>query len=110
MDNLTLAGAPQRSHERTTDEADVSLVHRMASGDAEALGEFHDRWHSYVYVMVARRVSARNDRDDVIEAIFWQAWQVPRASNGRVAVFVRGYTQWRRAGRVARPRDATLAT
>jgi len=67
--------------------ADASLVARMAGGDQQALGALYDRWHPLVHAVVLRIVRQRDDVDDVVEEVFWQAWrQSGRYDPARAAV------------------------
>ena len=54
---------------------DVTLLHRMAEGDEQALGAFYDRWNPLVHAVVLRIVRQQDDVDDVVEEAFWQAWR-----------------------------------
>jgi RNA polymerase sigma-70 factor (ECF subfamily) len=56
-------------------DADVPLVGRIAGGDADALGEFYDRWAASVHSAVLAIVRERSDAEDVVEETFWQAWR-----------------------------------
>lgn len=54
---------------------DATLLHRMAEGDEQALGVFHDRWSPLVHAVVLRIVRQPDDVEDVVEEAFWQAWR-----------------------------------
>ena len=69
-----LSGMPH-STPAPGDDADVSLVRRMAGGDADALGAFYDRWAAQVQAAVLAIVRDRADAEDVVEEAFWQAWR-----------------------------------
>jgi RNA polymerase sigma-70 factor (ECF subfamily) len=47
----------------------------MAAGDADALGEFYDRWALPVQAVVLSIVRGPLDAEDVVEETFWQAWR-----------------------------------
>lgn len=47
----------------------------MAVRDEAALGVFYDRWNPLVHAVVLRIVRQREDVEDVVEEIFWQAWR-----------------------------------
>ncbi len=55
--------------------ADASLILRMARGDELALGSLYDRWSDGVHALVARIVRDEAEAEEVVEAVFWQAWQ-----------------------------------
>jgi RNA polymerase sigma-70 factor (ECF subfamily) len=55
------------------DEAE--LLRRIAAGDERALGELYDRWSSRVHALVFRLLRDRDDAEDVVEDVFWQAWR-----------------------------------
>ena len=66
---------------------EASLVSRMAAGDEQALGELYDQWHPLVNAVVMRILRQRDDVDDVVEEVFWQAWrQAGRYDPSRAAV------------------------
>ncbi|MDB4914754.1 MAG: polymerase sigma factor, sigma-70 family [Gemmatimonadetes bacterium] len=66
---------------------DAALVQRMAKGDEHALGALYDRWHPLVHAVVLRIVRQRDDVDDVVEEVFWQAWrQAERFQTARGSV------------------------
>jgi RNA polymerase sigma-70 factor (ECF subfamily) len=54
---------------------DAELLRRMGAGDERALGELYDRWSSRVYALVFRLLRDRDDAEDVVEEVFWQAWR-----------------------------------
>jgi hypothetical protein len=86
------------SSRRTNTNLEGALVEQMATGDVEALGVLCDRWADAVRALVVRIVSDEADADDVVEAVFWQAWcQAPPARGcspwlavGPLIVYVRG--------------------
>jgi RNA polymerase sigma-70 factor (ECF subfamily) len=51
------------------------LIRRMAAGDREAFGPFYDRYAPLVYPLVVRIVRDRTDAADVLQDVFWEAWQ-----------------------------------
>jgi RNA polymerase sigma-70 factor (ECF subfamily) len=66
---------------------DAALLRRMAEGDEQALGLFYDRWQPLVHGVVLRIVRQRDDVEDVVEEVFWQAWrQAGRYETGRGSV------------------------
>jgi RNA polymerase sigma-70 factor, ECF subfamily len=62
---------------RSIDEAaiDTAIVHRMAVGEDAALGALYDRWADGVHALVIRIVRDDAEAEEVVEAVFWQAWQ-----------------------------------
>ncbi len=80
-----VGSAPATSVAEGADEA--ALVRRMAEGDEQALGALYDRWHPLVNAVVARVLRQRDDVEDVVEEVFWQAWrQAARYDPARAAV------------------------
>lgn len=59
----------------TPDADDRALLRRVAARDAEALGEFFDRWEAPVHAFVARLIETAEARERVVEAVFWAVWQ-----------------------------------
>jgi RNA polymerase sigma-70 factor (ECF subfamily) len=55
--------------------AGEDLVRRLAAGDRDAFGRFYDRYAPLVYPLVLRIVRDRADAADVLQEIFWEAWQ-----------------------------------
>jgi RNA polymerase sigma-70 factor, ECF subfamily len=51
------------------------LVRQMAAGDREAFGAFYDRYAPLVYPLIVRIVRDRSDAADVLQDVFWEAWQ-----------------------------------
>ena len=54
---------------------DAAIVEMMASSDEQALGALYDRWSTAVHALVTRIVRDDADAEEVVEAVFWQAWQ-----------------------------------
>jgi RNA polymerase sigma-70 factor (ECF subfamily) len=55
--------------------AGEELIRRMAAGDRDAFGRFYDRYAPLVYPLVLRVVRDRADAADVLQDVFWEAWQ-----------------------------------
>jgi RNA polymerase sigma-70 factor (ECF subfamily) len=53
----------------------ADLVRRLAAGDRAAFAPFYDRYAPFVYPLVLRIVRDRADAADVLQEIFWDAWQ-----------------------------------
>jgi RNA polymerase sigma-70 factor (ECF subfamily) len=54
---------------------DTELIRRMASKDSGALEAFYDRYNRIAFTMVFRIVRIREDAEDILSDVFWQAWQ-----------------------------------
>jgi RNA polymerase sigma-70 factor (ECF subfamily) len=55
--------------------AGEELIRRLAAGDRDAFGPFYDRYAPLVYPLVLRIVRDRADAADVLQDVFWEAWQ-----------------------------------
>ena len=62
---------------RSSEDAawDVAIIERMATGHESALGALYDRWADAVNALVVRIVRDEVEAEEVVEAVFWQAWQ-----------------------------------
>ena len=47
----------------------------MAAGDREACARFYDRYAPLVFPLILRVVRDRSDAADVLQDVFWEAWQ-----------------------------------
>jgi RNA polymerase sigma-70 factor (ECF subfamily) len=47
----------------------------MTAGDREAFSRFYDRYAPLVYPLILRVVRDRSDAADVLQDVFWEAWQ-----------------------------------
>jgi RNA polymerase sigma-70 factor, ECF subfamily len=54
---------------------DLELIRQMASKDAGALDAFYERYKRTAFSLVYRIVGNREDAEDVLVDVFWQAWQ-----------------------------------
>src|SRR5919204_920216 len=54
----------------------AELIQRMADGDRSAFAEFYDRFAALVYPLVLRIVREPADVADVMQEVFWEAWQL----------------------------------
>jgi RNA polymerase sigma-70 factor (ECF subfamily) len=54
---------------------DTELIRRIASRDDGALEAFYDRYNRIVFTLVFRIVRIREDAEDILSDVFWQAWQ-----------------------------------
>ena len=55
--------------------AGQDLIRRMAAGDRDAFSRFYDRYSPLVFPLVLRIVRDRADAADVLQDVFWEAWQ-----------------------------------
>ncbi len=53
----------------------VDLIRAMAAGDRDAFARFYDRYASLVYPLIVRIVRDRTDAAEVLQDVFWEAWQ-----------------------------------
>jgi RNA polymerase sigma-70 factor, ECF subfamily len=54
---------------------EAALIRRMAEGDREAFKELYDRHARQVYPFILRIVRDPSDAADVLQEVFWEAWQ-----------------------------------
>lgn len=54
---------------------DSELIRRMAAKEARALDAFYERYKRAAFSLVYRIVGNREDAEDVLVDVFWQAWQ-----------------------------------
>jgi len=55
--------------------AGEDLIRRLAAGDRDAFARFYDRYAPLVYPLILRVVRDRADAADVLQDVFWEAWQ-----------------------------------
>ena len=53
----------------------TDLLTRMAAADREAFAVFCDRYAPVVFPLIRRIVRERADASDVLQEVFWEAWQ-----------------------------------
>ena len=53
----------------------AELIRRMAEGDADACDVFYDRYARLAYPLIVRIVRDPADAADVLQEVFWEAWQ-----------------------------------
>lgn len=70
-----MSAVPKRSRNSEDAVIDTAIVQRMAQGIESALGALYDRWSDGVHALVARIVREEAETEEVVEAVFWQAWQ-----------------------------------
>ena len=54
---------------------DAALMRRIVEADETALGALYDRWIRSLYSLVLHLLKDPDEAEDVVEAIFWQAWK-----------------------------------
>jgi RNA polymerase sigma-70 factor, ECF subfamily len=74
-DDSTAPGLAPRGRAVGDAAIDVAIVQRMALGEDAALGALYDRWADSVHALVSRIVRDDAEAEEVVEAVFWQAWQ-----------------------------------
>jgi len=57
------------------DNRGEEFIRRMAAGDRDAFGRFYDRYAPLVFPLILRIVRDRADAADVLQDVFWEAWQ-----------------------------------
>ena len=73
--SCTAALCPMRGSASEDRMTGAELIRRMAEGDREAFREFYDRHARQVYPLIVRIVRDRADAADVLQDVFWEAWQ-----------------------------------
>jgi len=53
----------------------AELIQRMAEGDRSACATFYDRYARQVFPLILRIVRDPADAADVLQDVFWEAWQ-----------------------------------
>lgn len=66
---------PRVAAPATERAADVALLDRAAAGDERALGDLYDRYGATVYALAKAIVKSEADAEDVVAAVFAQAWR-----------------------------------
>jgi RNA polymerase sigma-70 factor (ECF subfamily) len=55
--------------------AGADLIKRMAAGDRDAFSQVYDRYAPLAYALIVRIVRERADAAEVLQDVFWEAWQ-----------------------------------
>jgi RNA polymerase sigma-70 factor (ECF subfamily) len=63
------------SEDKRVEREDRDLIQRMASKEADALDVFYTRYNRVAFSLVLRIVGNREDAEDVLSDVFWQAWR-----------------------------------
>src|SRR2546426_6805660 len=53
----------------------ADLIRQMVVGDREAFARFYDHYAPLVFPLIQRIVRERADASDVLQEVFWEAWQ-----------------------------------
>ena len=59
--------------------AGQELIARMAQRDTEALARFYDRYAALAFSLILRIVRDRTDASEVLQDVFWEAWEAAGA-------------------------------
>jgi RNA polymerase sigma-70 factor (ECF subfamily) len=59
--------------------AGEDLIARMAQRDTGALGRFYDRYAPLAFSVILRIVRDRTDASEVLQDVFWEAWEAAAA-------------------------------
>jgi RNA polymerase sigma-70 factor (ECF subfamily) len=54
---------------------DLELIRQMAQKNGAALDSFYERYKRTAFALIYRIVGNREDAEDVLVDVFWQAWQ-----------------------------------
>ena len=93
--------------------AGEDLIRRMAEGDADACSRFYDRYARLVYPLILRIVQDGADAADVLQEVFWEAWQAagsydPARGSPEAWIVMRGRTRAIDRVRAVRRRGETF--
>jgi len=69
-------------------QQDWMLMHRLASGEEEAMAELYDRFGSLVYKVARQILPTQNECDDAVQEIFLRLWQTADRYDPRRAKLV----------------------
>src|SRR2546426_9967963 len=53
----------------------ADLIRQMVVGDREAFARFYDHYAPLVFPLIQRIIRERADASDVLQEVFWEAWQ-----------------------------------
>src|SRR5262245_52107583 len=70
------------------DDADVTLMRRVASDDPDAIGDLYDRFGSLVYRMAYQAMPTRSDADDAVQEVFVRLWRTAKRYDPKRAALV----------------------
>lgn len=91
----------------------VALIRSMAEGDRDAFTQFYDRYARQVYPLIVRIVRDSADAADVLQEVFWEAWQAaasydPGRGSPEAWIFMRARTRAIDRVRAVRRRGETF--
>jgi RNA polymerase sigma-70 factor (ECF subfamily) len=70
------------------DDADLSLMRRVAADDEGALAELYDRFGSLVYRMAYQAMPTRADAEDAVQEVFVRLWRTAKRYDPKRAALV----------------------
>jgi RNA polymerase sigma-70 factor (ECF subfamily) len=76
----------RRSHEQ--DDADLSLMQRVAADEEAAIAELYDRFGSLVYRMAYQSMPTRADAEDAVQEVFVRLWRTAKRYDPKRAALV----------------------
>jgi RNA polymerase sigma-70 factor (ECF subfamily) len=76
----------RRSHEQ--DDADLSLMQRVAADEEAAIAELYDRFGSLVYRMAYQAMPTRADAEDAVQEVFVRLWRTAKRYDPKRAALV----------------------
>ena len=74
-----LSSIPVPASNARVEDSGIDLIRRMAARDRDGLAAFYDRYAGLVYPLVLRIVRDPADAADVLQEVFWEAWQTAAA-------------------------------
>jgi RNA polymerase sigma-70 factor, ECF subfamily len=70
------------------DDADLSLMSRVASDEEAAISELYDRFGSLVYRMAYQAMPTRADAEDAVQEVFVRLWRTAKRYDPKRAALV----------------------